>query len=341
MPARSMRLYVLAFLLAASVAEGSVSAQNIPLIEPTTLELHGVKAESVEYLGRKAVRLTTVSQNDESGFAFLPGVDFQDGAIEADVAVHITTPPGVRMPGFSGIEFRAKADGSEYEVFYLRPKNALSEDQAMRNHAVQYCAEPAFDWYYLRRHWPSVYESYADIAPETWIHMRIEVAGRAARIFLNGSSKPSLVVDGLKGSNLHGKVALWRYAGEESYFSNVRVIPSPAQPIANGSDAAGEWSVQNSTDAGRFEGTMKLSRDGNKLSGTWTGELGHNQPITGTWRDGYVELFFPAEWPAGPLGSGGLTTAFLSGWIDGASGKGRMRIESRADGQWSAQRKMP
>jgi hypothetical protein len=336
-----MRLYVLAFLLAASVAEVPLSAQNTPLIEPTSLELHGVKAETVEYLGRKAIRLTTVSQNDESGSAFLPGVDFQDGTIEADVAVHITTPPGVRMPGFSGIGFRAKADGSEYEVFYLRPKNALSDDQAMRNHAVQYCAEPNFDWYYLRRNWPSVYESYADIAPETWIHMRIEVAGRAARIFLNGSSKPSLVVDGLKGSNLHGKVALWGYAGEESYFANVRVIPSPAQPIANGSDAAGEWSVQNSTDAGRFEGTMKLTRDGSKLSGTWIGELGHNQPITGTWRDGYIDLSFPAEWPAGPQGSGAPTTAFLSGWIDGASGKGRMRIESRADGQWSAQRKMP
>ncbi len=338
---KMQRVCALALFLAASIAGRVASAQFFPLTDAAGLELHGVKAEPVEYLGHKALRLTTASQNDESGFAFLPGVDFQDGAIEADVAVHITTPPGVRMPGFTGLAFRAKSDGSEYEVFYLRPKNALSEDQAMRNHAVQYCSEPDYDWYRLRRQWPYVYESYADIAPETWIHMQIDVSGRSARIFLNGSSKPSLVVDGLKSSNLHGRIALWGYAGEESYFANVRVIPSPAQPVTNGSDAAGEWSVRNSTDSGKFNGTMKLARDGNKLTGTWSGDLGDAKPITGAWRDGYVELSFPADWPKSGLGSPGPTTAILAGWFDGPAAKGRMRIEGRADGLWTAQRKAP
>ena len=331
----------LALMLAASVAGRFAPAEAFPLMDSAGLELHGVKAEPVEYLGRKALQITTISQEDASGFAFLPGIDFQDGTIEADVAVHITTPPGVRMPGFLGIAFRAKSDGKEYEVFYLRPKNALADDQAMRNHAVQYCSEPDFGWYRLRREWPFIYESYADIQPESWIHLKIEVAGRAARIFLNGSSRPSLVVDGLKSSNLHGRVALWGYAGEESYFSNIRVTPSPALPVTNGSDAAGTWTISNSTDAGRFEGTMKLARDGNKLTGTWSGALGESQPINGTWRDGYVELFFPAIWPEGPLGAPGPTKAFLAGWFDGAAGKGRMRIEGHADGQWSAERKTP
>jgi hypothetical protein len=31
--------------------------------------------------------------------------------------------------------------------------------------------------------------------------------------------------------------------------------------------------------------------------------------------------------------------AFLSGWIDGDSGKGRMRVEGRSDGAWVATRK--
>ena len=56
--------------------------------------------------------------------------------------------------------------------------------------------------------------------------MKIELAGRVARIFLNGSEKPSLVVDGLKSANLRGAVGLWGYAGEESYFSNVRITPA-------------------------------------------------------------------------------------------------------------------
>ncbi len=74
----------------------------------------------------------------------------------------------------------------------------------MRNHAVQYASEPDFGWYRLRREWPSVYESHAELAMETWTKVRIEVAGRAAKLYLNGSAKPSLVVDGLKGEDLHG-----------------------------------------------------------------------------------------------------------------------------------------
>ena len=70
----------------------------------------------------------------------------------------------------------------------------------MRNHAVQYSAEPGFGWYKLRREWPFVYESYAEIEPEKWTHLKIEVAGRVARLYVNGSTKPSLVVDGAQGS---------------------------------------------------------------------------------------------------------------------------------------------
>src|SRR5207248_9978332 len=120
-----------------------------------------VQAEAVEYKGRKAVRLTKDAQKD--GFALLRGTDFQDGTIEADIALKRTTPPGVRMPGFVGIAFRARPDASRYELFYLRPGNSHADDQAMRNHSVQYVAAPDFDWNKLRREWPYVYESHADL----------------------------------------------------------------------------------------------------------------------------------------------------------------------------------
>jgi hypothetical protein len=335
------RLHVFALLLIAAVEARAAPIQTFPLVNPEGLDLHNVKAEAAEYLGHKALRLTMESQTADSGLAFLPDTDFQDGTIEADIAVKITTPPGVRMPGFTGIAFRAKGDGKEYELFYLRPRNAVSDDQAMRNHSVQYCAEPDFSWYRLRREWPFVYESYADIQPETWIKVKIEVAGRSARIFLNGSSMASVLVDGLKSSMLHGGIALWTSPGEESYFSNVRITAAPALPVKNGSDAVGEWSVHNSTDAGKFDGSIKLTRNGNKLTGTWSGDLGDNKSVTGTWRDGYVELSFSADWPAGELGTPGPTRAVLAGWFDGDSAKGRMRIEGRADGQWTAQRRSP
>ena len=78
----------------------------------------------------------------EDGFAFIAGSDFQDGTIEADLALKIITPPGVRMPGFIGIGFHARQDASHYELIYIRPGNSRSEDQAMRNHTVQYTPHP-------------------------------------------------------------------------------------------------------------------------------------------------------------------------------------------------------
>ena len=83
-----------------------------------------------------------------------------------------------------------------------------------------------------------------------------------------------------------------------------------------------------------------MRREGAALTGTWSGALGENRPVTGTWRNGYVELSFPGQWPA-ETGNGrpGPATVSLAGWFDDASGKGRSSVEGRADGQWTATRK--
>jgi hypothetical protein len=331
-------LEVFAVLLAwASFAPAASNVQTFALSDTNELVLLNVKADAVEYQGRKAVRLTKDTQKD--GFALLRGTDFQDGVIEADIALKITTPPGVRMPGFVGIAFRARPDASRYEIFYLRPGNARSDDQAMRNHSVQYTSEPDFDWYKLRRGWPWVYEAYADLQTETWTKVRIEVTGRGAKLYLNGSENPSLVVDGLKGQDLRGGVALWGYQGEEAYFSNVRITNSTPLPVKNGADASGKWEVKCSSDVGPFNGTLQLERDGSKVTGTWSGDLGAARPVAGTWRDGYVELTFNADWPSRGPGGAGTPAATLAGWIDGDSAGGRMKVEGRTDGRWTATRK--
>jgi len=320
-------------------AETPARVQTFPLNDTTRLTAPGVKTEAVTYLGRKSVRLTMEGE-DHGGLALLTGTDFQDGVIEADIALKITTPPGMRYPGFVGIAFRVRPDSSHYELFYLRPGNSDAPDQAMRNHSVQYISEPGFGWYRLRREWPSIYESHTDLKMETWTRVRIEVAGRAAKLFLNGSSKPSLVIDGLKGEDLRGAVALYGYTDEEAYFANVRITPAAPQTLKNGSDAAGSWEMRYSSDAGGMPASMELHRSGEKLTGTWSGPLGENLAVEGTWRNGYVELSFDGEWPKeSRQGAPGPVKAFLAGWIDGDSGKGRMRVEGRSDGSWVAKRK--
>jgi hypothetical protein len=338
MPAALSVLAILPAALIPGFAQTSATTpatvQSFSLADASALAISGGKAEPAEYLGRKAIRLTTTA--DSVIFAFVKGTDMQDGVIDVDLAVHITVPPGVRMPGFTGVGFRARPDGSHYDMFYLRPKNALAEDQAMRNHSVQYVAKPDFDWEPLRRRWPSVYESWADLKPDAWTHVRIEIRGRAAKLYLNGSDKPSLLVNGLKGADLKGGVALWGYPGEESYFSNLRVTPASPVALCNCGEPAGSWHVKFATDDGPFQGDMDLHRDGSAVSGTWSGGPGESRPVTGAWRDGYVDLSFTDDWKDEHPGT---STARLAGWIDGDTGTGRVVIEGRADGQWMAERK--
>jgi hypothetical protein len=331
----------IALFLGVAAAQTPAAPQSFPLTDTKGLvAAQGLTIDTADFLGRKAVRFVKTREGGVAGFVPLPGVDFQDGTIEADFAVKITAAVETRMPGFIGIAFRARPDASSYDMFYVRPGAATSDDQAARNQVAQYGAAPGFGWYPLRRGWPWVYESHADLKLDGWMHMKIDVAGRVARLYLNHNPEPTLVVDGLKGPELRGHVSLFMFVGEEAYFSNVRITHAVPQPIANGSDAAGTWDVKLSTDAGTFAGTLQLQRDGNTLTGTWSGQLGQNREVTGTWRDGYVELTFPGEWPTGMMdGKAGPVTTTLAGWFDGGSAKGRSSVEQRAVGRWTATRK--
>jgi hypothetical protein len=201
---------------------------------------------------------------------------------------------------------------------------------------VQYVAAPGFDWYKLRREWPWIYESHADLQPERWTKVKIEIHGRNARLYVNGSADPDLIVNGLKGEDLQGGVALWGYSGEEAYFSNIKVTPEKAEAVTNGGEISGKWTVTFASDYGKFDGLMDLHRDGDAVKGTWSGAFGDGLPVSGTWRNGYVELAFSGTWPGekpAPM------TAALAGWVDGDIAKGRMKVEGRADGQWTSVRK--
>lgn len=338
---RASRYALLAILITWASGLPTTNAQTFHLSDATDLVPVNVKAAAAEYKGRKAVLITRdvpkAGEVFKDGFALLKGVDFQDGTIEGEIALKVTAPVGApgmsRMPGFVGIAFRARPDASRYDLFYLRPGNSTSDDQSMRNHSVQYTSEPDYGWSKLRRQWPWVYEAWADLKTETWTKIKIEVKGRSAKLFVNGSEQPSLVVDGLKGEDLRGGIALWGYPDEEAYFSNFHIVNWPPAPVKNGSEAAGSWQVT----LGNYRGTLQLKRDGNKLAGNWSGAVGKAHAVTGTWRNGYIELSFDTEWgnPANPT----IAPALLVGWIDGDAGSGRMSVTNLADGRWTAMRK--
>ena len=130
-----------------------------------------------------------------------------------------------------GVAFRVNADASKYECVYIRPTNGRAEDQLRRNHSTQYCAYPDYEWSRLRTDSPGKYESYVDLVPGDWTKIRIEVNGLKMRLYVNGASQPTLVVNDLKLGDTQGGVALWIGMGTEAYFSNLRVART--NPVEN------------------------------------------------------------------------------------------------------------
>ena len=211
--------------LSQSAGQVRQKAAGLPLEK---LELHNVKVEPATYLGRGAVRITDAGAEglDDAGrLAIVPGSSFQDGTIEVNLTGDTAPDARPEFRGFVGIAFRVTADRSQFECFYLRPKNGRSEDQLQRNHSVQYISMPGFPWNKLRAETPGKYESYVDLVPGQWTQVKIHVIGSRARLYVNGAEQPVLIVNDLKQTSTSGGIALWVGPGTIAHFSELKVTP--------------------------------------------------------------------------------------------------------------------
>ncbi|MDX2023878.1 MAG: hypothetical protein SF187_26805 [Deltaproteobacteria bacterium] len=190
------------------------------LIAPTALLPRGVEVAAVKYKGKTSTRLKG------DGIAVIKDHKFSDGTIELDVAGTVDEKANGEARGFIGLAFRVQTEEPRYEVIYLRPTNGRADDQLRRNHATQYASYPEFPWSRLRAEAPGKYESYVDLEPGAWTHIRIVVKGKEARLFVHSSTQPALVVHDLKLPELTGAIALWIGPGTVGFFRALRISPS-------------------------------------------------------------------------------------------------------------------
>lgn len=208
-------------LLTCALALTTLAAADLPAqdraipFEPQYWSLESARV--VDHAGRRAL----------SGFASLKDIVFQDGTIEFDVWA-----PDVRSTGgraYPGVLFRIQSR-DESERLYIRPHRA-----GLYADAVQYT--PVFNgiagWQLYNG---DGFTNALTFPFDTWVPVRIEVAGRQARVFVGGRDAPCLDVHDLKHGLSKGAVAL--YAEGDAYFSNVRVkldetLRLPAPPPAN------------------------------------------------------------------------------------------------------------
>src|SRR5437867_8749393 len=137
----------------------TVLAFALPASAQTVGQLisHNVKLESVDYLGKRAIKITEDGQvaNGEA-YAVVKDAVFHNGEIQVELAGRPAGGAAAAARGFIGIAFHLQNDRFEY--IYLRPTNGRADDQVRRNHSTQYSAYPDFSFAVSRQQAQEKYE---------------------------------------------------------------------------------------------------------------------------------------------------------------------------------------
>ena len=188
------------------------------------------RGTTTELGGRRCLQLN-------GGLASVTDLDFQDGIVDVEAR---TT--GER--GFFGIQFRS--DTLDGEFVYLRPHKSGLPD------AIQYTPvlNTGLNW---QLYTGPGFTSRINIPRDTWIHLRLEVRGASARLFVGDTLTPVLVMPDLKSGIRRGELGLVVLLGS-TCFSEMTVRPLPAAPWQRVvppmmSDILTTWQLSPSFDA--------------------------------------------------------------------------------------------
>jgi hypothetical protein len=165
--------------------------------------------------GKNGVRM------NGDGLAYFTGIEFSNGAIEADLRGR-----NVEKESLIGLVFHG-VDRKTYDAIYFRPFHFKTEYAGRRMPAVQYIAHPTYTWRKLRDEHPGKYEQAVDPdpGPDDWFHVRVLVESPKVSVFINESSQPCLVVTQLSDRK-KGLVGLWGGGAVGGDLANLKIIPA-------------------------------------------------------------------------------------------------------------------
>lgn len=220
---RTAFVLILVFVL---LVINKAMAQQIKLDEDRLTAVQ-ISMSITHIKGKKAVRVvksSAVKEDDEATYVKINDFNFKNGVIEVEILSRLLPDAPAHARGFIGLAFRINEDDSKFESFYVRPTNSTANDQLRRNRTTQYFSYPNFKFTQSRATAPGQYESYAPIAIGEWIKLKIEVNGDQAKLFINRSKHPYLIVNDLKmGADQSGSLGLFVDIGTEGFFRNLKV----------------------------------------------------------------------------------------------------------------------
>ena len=203
---RRLALSALILLVTSTAAAGLVAAglqaRMAFAVQPDSKQwdLQG-QAKVADYQGRKCLLL-------DGGAATVNDFTMRDGVIDVDVATSA-------VRGFFGIQFRITPDGQNAEWVYLRQHKSGQPD------AIQYTPVLGTGLSWQIYNGPG-FTGAVDIPRDEWFHLRLEVTGAQAKLYVKDMNAPALVMTDLKSGVQKGEVALYVLTGA-TYFSNFTV----------------------------------------------------------------------------------------------------------------------
>ena len=172
----------------------------------------------------RVVKAEKIMQFDENTIVRLKDCDFHNGTIRVKMLSRLLPDAPDFARGFIGIAFRANEGDSEFESFYIRPTNAMTDDPVRRAHGCQYFSYPGYTFAYFREYGIWGYEAPIESGLDEWVRLKAVIRDDRAEFTLNGAKEPTLVVNGLKhGKDAHGGVGLFVDIGTEGFFKDLRI----------------------------------------------------------------------------------------------------------------------
>ena len=187
----------------------------------------------------------------DNGIAYVPSAAFADGVIEFDVAI-------LGNAGFAGVVFRG-ASAADYELIYLRTARSRQWDALQYTPIVNH--QEAWQLYTGEG-----FNAAAELPANRWVHVRVEVDGYIARVFLDNASNPALTVRELRRPWSAGFVGLWGRFGAAN-FSNFKFTRADRQKPSRSraertAGAITRWELSASFDAASVAHDRRLEDQG-------------------------------------------------------------------------------
>jgi hypothetical protein len=236
------------FLFTVSLVITGLSASSQAVSVPFSSDRwnkEGAESTIETFQGKECILIKKGSIN-------IKDLQLQDGIIEVDLSFQ-------QDRGFPGIIFRS-LDADNGENFYVRPHQSGNPD------ATQYT--PVFNgsaaW---QLYHGEGYSKATQFKFEQWHHIKIDVHGRQAEIYMDDMQKPLIKVTELKRDPKAGTIAVYN-GGIPARFANLQyTIKTPvtqaAMPVpANGTDGLiTQWQVSNQVNEQLFTNKMQLTPD--------------------------------------------------------------------------------